>query len=241
MIAAIAVMLVLFAVVVTFRREIRVRWWAHRLMATQDMHEHAYYLGLLATEPERAAAAAERLMRSDDAALRSFGVALAVRVPGSRGDALLERALHDADPAVRRGAIQGISVRPSSDVVELLRGLTDDPDIDTAMWATYSLGNTVDPAAADALRELAVNHPHAGVRAQAIMMLGQWRDEATIAALTACLDDDAVIECAVPSEQAALEALEQAAPQLASQAEMPHEAGLSNAERAAQVLEAMGP
>lgn len=245
MYVAIAVLVVAFLLVVAFRRDIRVRWWEHRLMHAHDLQTRTLYLRLLTTEPVRAAPVAERLIGSADPALRSFGVTLGLRVPGSRGDALLQRVLDDLDPAVRRGAIQGFSRRASPAVLPTLRRLIDaigatddpaDPGVDAALWATYSLGFAADPAAAEALRTLAVHHPHAGVRAQAIASLGQWSDAATIAALTECLRDTAVFDHPIPAEVAALETLEQAAPQLAGQAEMPHALATTNAERARQVL-----
>ena len=236
MYALLALMFLAFALVVIYRREIRVRWWGYRLAATSDLTKRTHYLGLLATEPERAAPVARDLLAADDAATRSFGVALALRVPGPAGEQLLQKALHDKDSSVRQGAILGLSVRRSATVVPTLRALADDPDLNVAMTAVEGLVTAGGDDALQALAELARHHPQVGVRAQAIAALGETRAPEAVPALIDCLTDNAVFDGLTVSEQDALDALQHVAPQMEAQTEMPRDVHRSNAARAAIAL-----
>lgn len=236
---AVILLLALFAAVVVFRREIRVRWWGYRLAATTDVGERTRYLGLLTTEPERAAPVARRLLAAEDAATRSFGVALALRVPGSAGDEMLKQALHDPDSAVRQGAIIGFSIRRTPEVTPTLRKLADDADLEVALSATAALSTAGGPEALAALGELARHHPQPGVRAQAISSLAELDAPEVVPALIDCLADDAVFAGLTATERDALDALQHVAPQLSGAAEMPRDAGRTNGERAAVALHAV--
>jgi len=257
MYAAIAIMLALFALVVTFRRDIRVRWWEHRLYHAHHVPDQARFVDLLATEPTRVAPVARRLLAHHDPILRSYGVMLAARAPATHALELLQQALQDLEPAVRYGAIQSLAARPTPEAIATLRDLADHPDQDTAMRAVHTLGNIPNPSAAnpsaaspptpnppaptssiaDALCQLARTHARTAIRAEAITALAHWESPQVVATLKECLRDESIHDGPLAAEQIALESLQQATPHLANAAELPHDQHHTNAQRAAAILE----
>jgi hypothetical protein len=239
-VVAVGLMVLLWLGVVLYRQEIRVRWWGYRLRHTTELADRMYYLRLLSGAGERAMPEAERLLGLDDASVRSFAVVLVNSCPGERATRLLERTCHDEDASVRQSAIVGLSMRPSDATVRHLRALADHPDADTAMLATNQLAAINGHGAAATLCDLARQHAHVAVRAQAIDALGQVESEAAIDTLIACLEDEAVFEGLTMSRRGALEALTRAAPGLAGDdAGDVVGMGESNGQRAARALRAL--
>ena len=241
MIAALAVVVLLWLAVVWCRHDIRVRWWGWRLEHSTTVAGRLYYLQLLAGAGERALVVARDLLATDEAALRSFGVALANSIPGEESLALLKRACHDPDADVRESAITGLSMRPSPQVLRTLRELADHSDIETAMWATSRLTALDSPEALSILRELARTHAEVGVRAQAIDSLAEWGGDQVVDALIACLTDEAVFGRLTASQRGAAEALTHVAPHLVEGDSVETIVGVdqSNGARAARALRAV--
>lgn len=238
MIVAIAAMVILWASVVLLRHEIRARWWGMRLEQSTTATERLHYLQLLAGMGDHALPAARHLLRSDDVGDRTAAVALLNCMHGNPAATLLIDACADADETVRGNAIVGLSMHRSPDVVPQMRRLAEHPDLDTAMLATSRLVATDSPVALQVLCMLASAAERPGVRAQAIESLAEWSDDAVVDTLIACLADEAVFGGQTASQRAALEALRQAAPDLADAAPL-NEPAMTNAWRAARALHAV--
>jgi len=241
MIAAVAVMVLLWLLVVLSRNDIRVWWWGYRLRQCSALTDRVHYMQLLVGMGARCLPVAEDLLADEDAALRSFGVALLHPLAGEESFALLGRACHDPDAEVRQSAIIGLSLRAGVQTVPLLCELTDHVEVATAMLATSRLGMLRSPAALDALRGLACGHTQAGVRAQAIETLAEWGGDEVVDTLITCLADEVVFEGLTVSQRGAADALLHAAPHLVEENSIEEivGAGCSNGARAARGLRAL--
>ncbi len=211
----IVAMVVLFALVVVFRDEIRVRWWGYRLSQSADVQDRMHYLSLLSGMDAKSLPVARDLIRDPDSANRSFGVALVSTINNDEADRLLEIACVDSDETIRHSAVLGLSMRSSANTVQRLAGLIKRLDVKSAMFAVSRLAGIALPESLDEIVRIARSHPDAGVRAEAIQALGQWGGDDAIAALIDCLSDDAVYSGLTATEAQAREALQTMAPQLA--------------------------
>lgn len=234
-----------FALVVVFRWEIRAWWWARCLARSADATERIYYAACLGGAGEAALPAVEGLLDSSDAGVRSHAVAVLNNVDGDESLALLERACDDDEATIRESAVLGISFRSSPGIVAILRRIADHTDEDTAMLATSRLGAIHSAETLEMLRELAVSHASAGVRAQAIQSLSAWPIADVGDVLVACLEDNTSYPSLTATERAAREILAGAAPELASRLDEQASGGVfgpvgeSNGARAARVLQAL--
>jgi HEAT repeat protein len=106
---------------------------------------------------------------------------------GALDDAVLQRALDDPDPAVRRRAAALSASRPA---VPLL-GLLDDPDPAVIEVAAFALGEQARPdrVTVERLAGLAVEHRDPLVREAAVAALGAIGDRRGLPAVLAATDD----------------------------------------------------
>ncbi len=215
-IAIIVLMVVAFAVVVVFRNEIRVRWWAYRMTQTTDVQDRMHYLSLLSSMDAKSLPVARSLIKDDDPANRSFGVALLSTINGDKADRLLEIACIDEDKTIRQSAILGLSMRATENTVHRLAGLIKQLDAESAMFVVSRLVGINLPQSLEEISRIARSHPDAGVRAQAIESLGQWGGDDVVGTLIDCLPDDAVYNGLTATEAQARDALASMAPQLAA-------------------------
>ncbi len=220
-------MVAVFALVVAFRNEIRVRWWGYRLAQSADVQDRMQYLSLLSSMDAKSLPVARSLIRDADAANRSFGVALVSTINGDEADRLLETACIDSDETIRQSAILGLSMRSSANTVQRLAGLIKQLDAESAMFAVSRLVSINLPESLDELIRIARSHPKDGVRAQAIESLGQWGGDDVVAALIDCLSDEAVFSGMTATESQAQEALGTMAPQFAITGELATDAKIS--------------
>ena len=245
MYAALTGMLICFALVVVFRVDIRMRWWAYRLRHSTDAPSRMYYTKLLASTGERAVPVLDELLTDTDAGVRSFAVALLNSLKSKQSFDLLARACRDEDHDVRRNSIFGVSLRDSPDVLPFLVLLVNDGDEETAMIAASRLEGLGHPGALAALKKLATQDPRPAVRAQAIQSLATWALTETADVLVKCLEDNAVYVGRTETERTLREALSGAAPTMAgsldttSPQSIVGPPGETNGSRAARVLRAL--
>lgn len=135
------------------------------------------------------------LAADDDASVRATAIGALARL-GELDAITLSTALRDADPVVRRRAVELGARRPDVDLIALLDD-RDDSVVETAAWASGERG----PASAEVVQRLvnlAGNHRDALVREAAVAALGALGDEAGLPAiLTATEDKPAVRRRAV--------------------------------------------
>lgn len=208
-------MVVVFALVVGFRNDIRVRWWGYRLTNSTDVQDRMHYLSLLSGMDTKSLPVAKSLAKDPDTAHRSFGVLLLSTITGDEADRLLETACVDDDATIRKSAILGLSMRKTANTVYRLAGLIKQLDAESAMFTVSRLGGINLPDALEEISRIARSHPDVGVRAQAIESLGQWGGDEVVGPLIECLSDDEVYSGLTATEAQARDALESVAPQFA--------------------------
>jgi HEAT repeat protein len=130
-----------------------------------------------------------------DASVRAVGLGALERLGVLAADEL-QRALADADPAVRRRAAELAAKHPDVDLLAVL----DDPDSSVVEVAAWALGEHehADPAVVGQLSTLVTAHADPLVREAAVAALGAIGDPAGLPAILAgCADKAAVRRRAV--------------------------------------------
>ena len=209
MIVAIVAMVVVWAMVMLQRNAIRARWWEYQLVRVESLEDRARYLALLANLGDRALPAAERLLHSEDASARSYGLVILNQASSPRAGQLLRRAAADPDPDIRRGAVRGLGARGD---LAALAEIVQSSDSLAACAAVEALASIGSAEAIEVLIAQASQHPLVNVRVQAIECLGELEAAQAVGVLTDCLEDGTVFEGATLAERSAARVIQAASP-----------------------------
>ncbi|MEP6658862.1 MAG: HEAT repeat domain-containing protein [Acidimicrobiales bacterium] len=126
------------------------------------------------------------LTADDDASVRATAIGALARL-GELDAITLSTALRDADPVVRRRAVELGARRPDVDLIALLDD-RDDSVVETAAWASGERGRA-SAEVVQRLVNLAGGHRDALVREAAVAALGALGDEAGLPAILAATED----------------------------------------------------
>ncbi len=205
---AIIALVLLWAVVMFFRMEIRAHWWAYRLTRVESDHERNYYLACLAAVGNKSLGAVDRLLQNPRPEVREMGVIILEHCTPGVADKRLVALLSDENEDVAIRAALALASR--EDVSSLLRTLRDcllehpgGPDRHAAVALQRIGGAEAEQALLDAL-------PHAtdpNLRAQIIDSLGMLGSEAAVPILTDMLADERQVTILPYSQRSALQAL----------------------------------
>lgn len=190
---AIGAFVVLWAMAVSVRWEIRTRWWAWRLVEAQSAESRGYYLTCLTSVAERALGAASYLLNRPAAEHRMYGLAILHRCRGERARALLVRAMSDPDQDVRESAALGLAVHHDQAALPTLLAMLQSKQEPTAVAAAVALERIGGDRATAALIEsiqAAAQNDMVVLRAQAIDSLGILGTRQAVPALIDCLTDE---------------------------------------------------
>jgi HEAT repeat protein len=138
-------------------------------------------------------ATAAAALRHHDPAVRSTAIGALHRL-GALETTVLEEALRDDEPTVRRRALSIAATLPGDRPPTIL-GLLDDTDpvvAETAAWATGER-QPPEPGAGEALARLATGHAEHLVREAAVAAIGAVGDPVGLPAVLAALDERATI------------------------------------------------
>jgi len=190
----IAALVVLWAVAMLFRWEIRARWWGHRMAHADSPASRAYYFACLASIGDRAVGTADRLLRNASPEVRLEAVGILPRCRSERARALLLRAMSDGDADVREAAALGLALYHDRSAMPSLMKMLRSDEPNTALAAAVAMQHIGTPEAAAALVETVrtrlVGERSATLRAQAIDSLGLIGDRQAVPALIECLTDE---------------------------------------------------
>jgi len=190
----IAALVVLWAVAMLFRWEIRARWWGHRMAHADSPASRAYYFACLASIGDRAVGTAARLLRNASPEVRLEAVGILHRCRSERARALLLRAMSDGDADVREAAALGLALYHDRSAMPSLMKMLRSDEPNTALAAAVAMQHIGTPEAAAALIETVrtrlVGERSATLRAQAIDSLGLIGDRQAVPALIECLTDE---------------------------------------------------
>lgn len=208
----IAVMVAVWLLIVLCRNPIRARWWTRKLVATGDPEIRLIYFQRLVALGPTGADAVETLLRSEEAAVRGFGVALVNHTRPPRARALLAGMTTDGDQDVATMAVTGLALLGDPAVIEDFAELLHAAEPRLQTLAARGLGRLRTPPAIDLLIETARTHSSVAARVQAIEELGRLQVERAAGVLQECLVDDTPFDGPTVSERSAAALLARAAP-----------------------------
>ena len=209
---AIVLMVIVWLAALIGRNHIRAQWWAYRLTHVEDPDTRSEYFQRLVLVGDAAVPAARNMLRSEDAGVRSFAVAVLNHTSDSLSRPLLMEAIDDPDAEVRRTAILGLSRRgPAPELVKRLVRMMQSQDAERARQAIIGLAAIGSPDATAAMIDALKPCNHVAVRAQAMESLAEAGATEAIDALIECLADDTAYAGLTESERFAREALKRIA------------------------------
>ncbi len=225
------------------RTPLRSRWWAARVMETDDANERAACLTALCNAGDGGRWGTSVLLEHADPAVRSAGVVVLqhVRSDWSRGRLLA--ALKDADANVREMAAVGLAIHGDESVLPRLIEMFRSADAGAARAACIALEELASPGAVAAVAELVALGPaevDADRRAMLVDALSGIGTDGCVPPLIAMLDDHRATSLPTRAEQLGQRALAAAVlqrPEFATAAtSRPAAERRSIAERAAAAL-----
>lgn len=182
--------LLLVAVLLGFRQQIRSQYWETRLRLADSPGERSYYLTLLSSLGSSGISVARSLLEDSDAALRSIGVVLLTYIDDEEAVVLLRSYIGDRDEAVRQLAVVGLARGRDDAVISVLQKWASSMDEQQALLAVSELVPFGCAEASATLCSAARDHPSAQVRAQAVEHLGHMRCGEAVPTLIEVLGDD---------------------------------------------------
>ncbi|MBN1343909.1 MAG: HEAT repeat domain-containing protein [Phycisphaerae bacterium] len=168
-------MTVVWAVVMgllLFHPGVRVRYWAWRMMMSDQSAVRRHFAARLESRPAQSLAVAGRLLDHDDREIRAVAVVIAdaSQEPASQG--VLLEALHDADASIRDAAALALGRRGDVELVRELARLATDEDPPVAAAAVFALQRDAGGQAVEAILGILSDADSVEVRVQAIESLG---------------------------------------------------------------------
>ncbi|MFH1745636.1 MAG: HEAT repeat domain-containing protein [Planctomycetota bacterium] len=183
-------------VALLFRTPIRSRYWAARIVRSQDPAERAVYLTALCNTGDSGWWGTGVLLSSAEAEIRQYGMVVLHNVCSTWSQAALFAGLDDEDQGVRELAALGLAIHGDDAVVPTLREMYVRGDDGAATSACVALERLGTPTAVDALVELACEPASVVRRAALVDALGGIGEPACVPGLVELLADERA--CDVP-------------------------------------------
>lgn len=228
---------------IVLRVPLRSRWWAARVIKTDDPNERAGCLTALCNAGDAGRWGTSVLLDHPDPAVRSAGVVVLQHVRSEWSRRRLLAALADTDANVREMAAIGLAIHGDESIIPRLIEMFRSADAGAARAACIALEELGSPAAVAGLAELAALGPtevDADRRGMLVDALSGIGTPACVPPLIALLDDLRPTSLPTRGEQLARRALAAAMQQrselLTASTTQPSSRGQTVAERAADAL-----
>lgn len=208
-ITAIVILVILWAVTMILRWEIRARWWTYQLNNTQSREEQNFYLMRLTAISDKSFYALTSLLDNPKPEIRKIGERKLVHHKGPRAGEYLKRFLSDECEDIAAGAAQELAVRNGIPaVLPILRGamLADKPDLNrqTAAYCLEKIGGT---EAEKILLETIPQIKDPDLLAQIVDSLGIMGSQAAVPVIKEMLADQRLVKILPVSQRQVLQAI----------------------------------
>ena len=217
-VVAILILVVAWTTVMSFRWQIRTRWWAYRLTRAETRQERDYYLTCLCDVGNRSLGALGRIVRDPRPEIRRLAVTVLENCTGDAAEERLYQLLVDEDADVGvRAAGELVLRRDTKEIVQALQGSLCGPAGPRASSAAAALRRVGGPEAEKVLLSALSHATDADLKAQVIDSLGLLACERAAPLLIEALADHRPVTQLPYSRRSALRAPAATREQLASE------------------------
>lgn len=197
LVAGVVLLVLVWAVVMLFRWELRAQWWAYQLARSDTPDQRAFYMTRLASIGNKSLNVLPRLVASDDAEIREAAICVLKYCSGARADELLIAMLADPDPENAGLAATTFAMKPAAAGMAVeLRDKVALNAVPAASWGTVvALGRLPGETADHALLDLTrLGQLPPDVKAQLIDSLGIRGCREALPYMTEAMNDDRPID-----------------------------------------------